>query len=150
MLESTIALKQLEKDLLASRIEIVNTEISKNEMDLTAFPLINSKIVNLQKYRDSIQDMLRILFKQQNEFDLTDINNKTQRSMELISPAVIPKEPVAPRRIMQTMIVFFMSIVVSIGLAYLLEMTSGVFETSHAIESTLDTKVIAIIRQAKK
>lgn len=146
------ALVMLEQRLASLRNEVQNIQnkIGQNDKDLTRFPSAEASIASLIQHRDRLNELLRVLYRQQSEFDLSVKGDRGKATLELISPAIVPEQPVAPRRTLQTMIVFFMSLVASISLAYVIEMSSGTLETIPAVEEALGSQVVCVIKQKRK
>ncbi|MFA7329606.1 MAG: hypothetical protein WC326_00900 [Candidatus Delongbacteria bacterium] len=149
VMASSAAAAGQQLQLVEQKTRVLLEKLRRNEADLTRFPEVNSRLGALLQYREGVNDLLRVLYRQQSEYDLSVIGDRANQTLEMINPALVPQQPVAPRRVLQTAIVFFMSLLASITLAYVLELSSGVFETAQAVEDSLGAPVICTIRQKR-
>jgi uncharacterized protein involved in exopolysaccharide biosynthesis len=150
VLVSTLDALTGQLDLLRREDQTLRERAKQIDAELTRFPATSSRLAALLQHREAVSDLLRILFRQQSEYDLATIGDRANQSLELISPALTPEKPVAPKRVMQTVIVFFLALMASVALAYVLELGSGTFETVQAVESALGAPVITTIRMKRK
>lgn len=137
-------------DLLRKEDQGLRDKVRQNDAELTRFPAASSRLAALLQHREAVNDLLRVLYRQQSEYDLAAIGDQANQTLELISPALTPEKPVAPKRVLQTAMVFFLALVASVALAYVLELGSGTFETVQAVENSLGAPVITTIRMKRK
>jgi len=150
VLDATLDALSSQLDLLRQEDQALRNKAKQVDAELTRFPAASSQLAALLQHREVVNDLMRVLYRQQSEYELASIGDRTNQTLELISPALTPERPVAPKRVLQTTIVFFLALLASVALAYVLELGSGTFETVQAVENSLGAPVITTIRMKRK
>ncbi|WP_373899184.1 YveK family protein [Haloimpatiens sp. FM7315] len=66
-------------------------------------------------------------------------------NVQMLDKAQIPENPVKPRKLLNTLIAFFIGLMLSLGLTFLLEYMDNTVKTEEDIKKILDLPVIGVI-----
>ncbi len=130
-----------------AEIELIQNEVSRQTAILERLPQAESELNRLLERRNNLDDLLKVLYKQLHEMEIAQISSQTNRYLEVISPASVPDEPIGPRRKLNVSLAFFLSLIIAIGLAYVFEMMSHVFETPRSVADAIGLEVLASIAE---
>ncbi len=152
-------LKQELHEQLARRVaelEVLQAEIDSRQQVrarynrmLEDFPYVKRQLARLEQERENRQSMLLVLQNQKNESEITSLQVQSSQFLEVISPASMPVEPVAPRRILNTVVALILSFSIMILMAFFLESASNVIETPDELEELLGESVLASVQEVK-
>lgn len=140
-------------EIAKSRL-VAESTIKKLNLDLTTEALIKSVTVTPQA---DTQIMLLKAQSKKPEDAVAIVNNLAQSFIEesqrlyptgniqVMDTAAFPKDPIKPKKALNVAIAFFLGLMISFGLVFLLEYMDNTIKTESDVEKYLDLPVIGII-----
>ncbi|MBU5454740.1 YveK family protein [Caproiciproducens sp. MSJ-32] len=144
----TIKTKDLvEKALGSSNLEVDTKSVLEN---LTVTSLADTQILEVKYKSIDPNEAATIIKKVTDEFIKTSKKLVPNGNIQIIESVEVPDKPVSPNKKMNIAIAFVLGLMVSVGLALLLEFLDNTFKTNEQIERELDIPVIGTIPQVKE
>lgn len=132
----------VEKAVDLNSLGIKSKEILKN---LKVTPRVDTQILEI-KYtsRDKVlaSDILNSVT---TEFIKSSAELIPNGNVKIIESVKIPEDPVSPNKIMNIAIAFFLGLMISIGLSFLLQFIDNTFENKEEMEDILGLPVLGVI-----
>lgn len=121
----------------------VDAEILQKQVTIT--PQADTQIIEIKVQNKSPQDAMNIVNTLSETFIEESKRIYPDGNVQVIDKAVLPENPVKPNKKINIAISFFLGIMVSLGLAFLLEYMDNTIKTESDIERYLGIPVIGII-----
>jgi len=145
---ATIKTKDLvEKALGSSNLEVDTKSVLEN---LTVTSLADTQILEVKYKSIDPMEAKTIIEEITDEFMKTSKKLVPNGNIQIIESVEVPDKPVSPNKKMNIAIAFVLGLMVSVGLALLLEFLDNTFKTKEQIERELDIPVIGTIPQVKE
>lgn len=140
------------KDLVNRALDNINIDIKAEEVlgNLTVTTLTDTQILQI-KYGSKIPDEAKVVIEEiTKEFIKTSKELVPNGNIQIIEKVQLPENPVSPNKKMNIAIAFLLGLMVSVGLAFLLEFLDNTFKTKDQLERELDIPVIGVIPTLKE
>ena len=136
-------------ELIEKAIREVNTTMTADEIlgSLTVNPLTDTQILEIKLQGKKPEEIAEILNGINNEFIFQANELVPNGNVKVIREVRVPKDPVAPNKVMNIAIAFLLGLMVGVGLTFLLEYLDNTFKTKEAVEGTLNIPVMGVIPQ---
>lgn len=132
----------IEKAVISNDLHITSEEILK---DLKVTPTANTQILEI-KYTSKDKNLSKeILDSVTNEFIKTSTELIPNGNVRIIETAKVPEIPASPNKKLNIAIAFLLGLMMSVGLAFLLEFLDNTFKTKDQLEQILGVPVIGAI-----
>ena len=134
-------------DLVERAIDKANLNITSEAVlnNLTVTPSANTQILEI-KYISTDRVLSRDLVDAvTTEFIKTSTDLIPNGNVKIIESVKLPENPVSPNKKMNIAIAFLLGIMISVGLAFLLEFMDNTFKTKEQLEQILGIPVIGTI-----
>lgn len=132
----------IEKVVISNNLDITSEEILKS---LKVTPTANTQILEI-KYTSKDKNLSKeILDSVTNEFIKVSTDLIPNGNVRIIETAKVPESPASPNKKLNIAIAFFLGLMVSVGLAFLLEFMDNTFKTKDQLEQILGVPVIGAI-----
>lgn len=127
----------LQAEILAesARLEAVDALIGEQEALLIGLPEKELQLARLIRNASVTEAIYTMLRERYEEMRITEAMETA--TVTVIDPAIAPKEPVRPRKMLNVAIAGFLGIFVGVGLAFLLEYLDTSFKSPEEIEAYL-------------
>lgn len=132
----------VEKAISESNIDLDSQEVLDN---LTVTPAQNTQILEIKyinKDRQLSRDVLDAVTKQ---FIKTSTELIPNGNVKIVEQVKIPENPASPNKKLNIAIAFLLGLMVSVGLAFLLEFMDNTFKTKEQLEQILGIPVVGAI-----
>lgn len=145
---ATIKTKDLvERALEGSKINLNTNTVLEN---LTVTTVTDTQILEVKYNSIDPNEAATIIKKVTDEFIKTSKKLVPNGNIQIIESVEVPDKPVSPNKKMNIAIAFVLGLMVSGGLALLLEFLDNTFKTKEQIERELDIPVLGTIPQVKE
>lgn len=145
---ATIKTKDLvERALEGSKINLNTNTVLEN---LTVTTVTDTQILEVKYNSIDPNEAATIIKKVTDEFIKTSKKLVPNGNIQIIESVEVPDKPISPNKKMNIAIAFVLGLMVSGGLALLLEFLDNTFKTKEQIERELDIPVIGTIPQVKE
>ena len=136
-------------ELIEKAIREVNTTMTADEIlgSLTVNPLTDTQILEIKLQGKKPEEIAGILNGINNEFIFQANELVPNGNVKVIREVRVPKNPVAPNKVMNIAIAFLLGLMVGVGLTFLLEYLDNTFKTKEAVEGSLNIPVMGVIPQ---
>ena len=136
-------------ELIEKAIREVNTTMTADEIlgSLTVNPLTDTQILEIKLKGKKPKEIAEILNGINNEFIFQANELVPNGNVKVIREVRVPKDPVAPNKVMNIAIAFLLGLMVGVGLTFLLEYLDNTFKTKESVEGTLNIPVMGVIPQ---
>ena len=131
--------KNVLKELnLSLTVEGLDSLISVN-------PVKTTEILEIQVTNKNSELAASIANTMAQEFSKAVIEIKKVDSVSIVDTAVIPDKPIKPKKTLNVLIAFFVGLMASVGLVFLLEYMDNTVKTSNDVEKLLGIPILGII-----
>jgi capsular polysaccharide biosynthesis protein len=134
-------------DLVEKAIDTANLHITSEDVlkNLTVTPSPNTQILEI-KYVSTDRVLSRDLVDSvTSQFIKTSTDLIPNGNVKIIESVKMPENPVSPNKKMNIAIAFLLGLMISVGLAFLLEFMDNTFKTKEQLEQILGIPVIGAI-----
>jgi len=138
--------------LIDRALDNINIEATAGDIlgNLTVTTLTDTQILGI-KYESKIPDEAKVVVEEiTKEFIKTSKVLVPNGNIQIIEKVQLPENPVSPNKKMNIAIAFLLGLMVSVGLALLLEFLDNTFKTKDQLERELDIPVIGVIPTLKE
>ncbi len=112
---------------------------------ISVTPVKTTEILEIQVTNQNPELAASIANTMAQEFSKAVIEIKKVDSVSIVDTAVIPDKPIKPKKTLNVLIAFFVGIMASVGLVFLLEYLDNTVKTSSDVEKLLGIPVLGII-----
>lgn len=140
------------KDLVSRSLQGTSLELKPEDVlaNLTVSPVSDTQILQIKYKSNNPQEAKVVIQELTDEFIKTSKELVPNGNIKTIEEVQLPEKPVSPNKKMNIAIAFLLGIMVSIGLAFLLEFLDNTFKSKDQLERELDIPVIGVIPTVKE
>ncbi|NRT70237.1 YveK family protein [Clostridium beijerinckii] len=132
----------VEKAINAEGFDLTSKDVLN---DLTVTPAANTQILEI-KYISKDRNLSKeVLDSITNQFIKTSTELIPNGNVKIVEPAELPENPASPNKKLNIAIAFLLGLMVSVGLAFLLEFLDNTFKSKDQLEQILGIPVIGAI-----
>lgn len=132
----------VEKAIDAEGFDLISKDVLN---DLTVTPAANTQILEI-KYISKDRNLSKeVLDSITNQFIKTSTELIPNGNVKIVEPAELPENPASPNKKLNIAIAFLLGLMVSVGLAFLLEFLDNTFKSKEQLEQILGIPVIGAI-----
>ncbi|AVK50111.1 capsular biosynthesis protein [Clostridium sp. MF28] len=132
----------VEKAINAEGFDLISKDVLN---DLTVTPAANTQILEI-KYISKDRNLSKeVLDSITNQFIKTSTELIPNGNVKIVEPAELPENPASPNKKLNIAIAFLLGLMVSVGLAFLLEFLDNTFKSKDQLEQILGIPVIGAI-----
>lgn len=126
---------------LTSEIDLINIDdsISNFEQEFNKLPIIEKEISKLQSDVDSLEAIRKELNSMLEQVSLTAAANTN--SVKVVSPAIIPKYPVSPNRLLILAVSVLLGAALAVLVCLLLQMLDDTIHSFDELKNVVDDRV---------
>ncbi|MGJ0841780.1 YveK family protein [Clostridium tertium] len=117
--------------------------------NLTVTPVTDTQILQIKYKSNNPQEAKSVIQNLTEEFIKTSKELVPNGNIKIIEEVQLPERPVSPNKKMNIAIAFLLGLMVSVGLAFLLEFLDNTFKTKEQLEREFNIPVIGIIPTVK-
>lgn len=152
----TLALNPIHQDLLWQAItlesQVVGAEarrdalvrlIAEKESALERLPQAEMELARLMRDQRVAEEIYVMLLTKHEEMKITE--SMKLADIQRIDPAIVPTEPIKPRKALNTAIAAVLALFVGVGFAFVMEYIDNTFKTPEEIEKYLGLPVFGTI-----
>ncbi len=140
------------KDLVSRSIENTSFSLKPEGVlaNLTVVPVADTQILQIKYKSTNPQEAKEVISEITDEFIKTSTDLVPNGNIKIIEEVQFPEKPVSPNKKLNIAIAFLLGLMVSVGLAFLLEFLDNTFKTKEQLERELDIPVIGMIPNVKE
>jgi len=140
------------KDLVSRSLQGTSLELKPQDVlaNLTVSPVSDTQILQIKYKSNNPQEAKVVIQELTNEFIKTSKELVPNGNIKTIEEVQLPEKPVSPNKKMNIAIAFLLGLMVSVGLAFLLEFLDNTFKSKDQLERELDIPVIGVIPTVKE
>ncbi|EHI98313.1 lipopolysaccharide biosynthesis protein [Clostridium sp. DL-VIII] len=134
-------------DLVEKAIEKTGADINSQDVldNLTVTPTANTQILEIKYVSKNKNQSEEILQAISDQFIKTATELIPNGNVKVVEQVKLPEQPVSPNKKLNIAIAFLLGLMVSVGLAFLLEFMDNTFKTKEQLEQILEVPVIGAI-----
>lgn len=148
------------QSLVKTYVEIVNARtVSKNVVEklglamkpedlmkcISATPVTNTQMIKIKVSARSPLDAQRITNTVTEAFIIEAMKQFPSGTVKIMDPAVIPEHPSKPNKKLNVAIAFFLGLMISVGIVFLIEYMDNTIKTENDVEKYIGIPVIGVI-----
>jgi capsular polysaccharide biosynthesis protein len=140
------------KDLVSRSLQGTSLELKPQDVlaNLTVSPVSDTQILQIKYKSNNPQEAKVVIQELTNEFIKTSKELVPNGNIKTIEEVQLPEKPVSPNKKMNIAIAFLLGLMMSVGLAFLLEFLDNTFKSKEQLERELDIPVIGVIPTVKE
>jgi capsular polysaccharide biosynthesis protein len=140
------------KDLVSRSIDKTSFNLKPEGVlaNLTVVPVADTQILQIKYKSTNPQEAKEVISEITDEFIKTSKDLVPNGNIKIIEEVQFPEKPVSPNKKLNIAIAFLLGLMVSVGLAFLLEFLDNTFKTKEQLERELDIPVIGVIPNVKE
>ncbi len=140
------------KDLVSRSLQGTSLELKPQDVlaNLTVSPVSDTQILQIKYKSNNPQEAKVVIQELTNEFIKTSKELVPNGNIKTIEEVQLPEKPVSPNKKMNIAIAFLLGLMVSVGLAFLLEFLDNTFKSKDQLERELEIPVIGVIPTVKE
>lgn len=140
------------KDLVSRSLQGTSLELKPEDVlaNLTVSPVSDTQILQIKYKSNNPQEAKVVIQELTNEFIKTSKELVPNGNIKTIEEVQLPEKPVSPNKKMNIAIAFLLGLMVSVGLAFLLEFLDNTFKSKDQLERELEIPVIGVIPTVKE
>lgn len=155
-LESSGAESRLSEEIIAlqaevmaqtAKIEAIDEMIREREILLGGLPEKELHLTRLMRNANVTETIYTMLRQRYEELRITEAMEAA--NVAVLDPAIVPRTPVKPRKMLSVAIAGFLGIFVGVGLAFVLEFLDTTFKSPDEIESYLGLPILGRMPSAE-
>ncbi|MBS5884520.1 MAG: Wzz/FepE/Etk N-terminal domain-containing protein [Clostridium sp.] len=140
------------RDLVSRALDKTSFNLESENVlkNLTVASVTDTQILQIKYISNNPEEAVDVIKEISNEFIKISKELVTNGNIKIIEEVKFPENPVSPNKKMNIAIAFLLGLIVSVGLAFLLEFLDNTFKTKEQLERELDIPVIGIIPTVKE
>jgi capsular polysaccharide biosynthesis protein len=140
------------KDLVSRSLQGTSLELKPEDVlaNLTVSPVTDTQILQIKYKSNNPQEAKVVIQELTDEFIKTSKELVPNGNIKTIEEVQLPENPVSPNKKMNIAIAFLLGLMISVGLAFLLEFLDNTFKSKEQLERELDIPVIGVIPTVKE
>ncbi|WP_271808442.1 YveK family protein [Clostridium beijerinckii] len=132
----------VEKAINAEGFDLTSKDVLN---DLTVTPAANTQILEIKYISKDRTLSKEVLDSITNQFIKTSTELIPNGNVKIVEPAELPENPASPNKKLNIAIAFLLGLMISVGLAFLLEFLDNTFKSKEQLEQILGIPVIGAI-----
>ncbi|WP_270565913.1 YveK family protein [Clostridium beijerinckii] len=132
----------VEKAINAEGFDLTSKDVLAG---LTVTPAANTQILEITYISKDRNLSKEVLDSITNQFIKTSTDLIPNGNVKIVEPAELPENPASPNKKLNIAIAFLLGLMISVGLAFLLEFLDNTFKTKDQLEQILGVPVIGAI-----
>ena len=140
------------KDLISRSLDETSIDIKPEQVleNLTVVSVADTQILQIKYKNTNPQEAKTVVAEVTKEFINTSKELVPNGNIKVIEEVKLPEAPISPNKKMNIAIAFLLGLMVSVGLALLLEFLDNTFKTKDQLERELDIPVLGVIPTVKE
>ena len=140
------------KDLVSRSLRGTNLSLDPKDVlqNLSVVPVTDTQILQIKYKSNNPQEAKLVIKELTDEFIKTSKELVPNGNIKIIEEVQLPEKPISPNKKMNIAIAFLLGLMVSVGLAFLLEFLDNTFKSKEQLERELDIPVIGVIPKIKE
>lgn len=140
------------KDLVSRSLQGTSLELKPEDVlaNLTVSPVTDTQILQIKYKSNNPQEAKVVIQELTDEFIKTSKELVPNGNIKTIEEVQLPESPVSPNKKMNIAIAFLLGLMMSVGLAFLLEFLDNTFKSKDQLERELEIPVIGVIPTVKE
>lgn len=140
------------RDLVSRGLNKTSFDLKPEKVlsNLTVTSVADTQILQIKYKSNNPEEAMVVIEKIADEFIKTSKELVPNGNIKIIEEVQLPENPVSPNKKMNIAIAFLLGLMVSIGLAFLLEFLDNTFKSKEQLERELDIPVIGLIPTIKE
>lgn len=140
------------KDLVSRSIDNTSFNLKPEGVlaNLTVVPVADTQILQIKYRSTNPQEAKEVISEITDEFIKTSKDLVPNGNIKIIEEVQFPEKPVSPNKKLNIAIAFLLGLMVSVGLAFLLEILDNTFKTKEQLERELGIPVIGTVPNVKE
>lgn len=140
------------KDLVSRSLQGTSLELKPEDVlaNLTVSPVTDTQILQIKYKSNNPQEAKVVIQELTDEFIRTSKELVPNGNIKTIEEVQLPEKPVSPNKKMNIAIAFLLGLMMSVGLAFLLEFLDNTFKSKDQLERELEIPVIGVIPTVKE
>lgn len=140
------------KDLVSRSLRGTNLSLDPKDVlqNLSVVPVTDTQILQIKYKSNNPQEAKLVIKELTDEFIKTSKELVPNGNIKIIEEVQLPEKPISPNKKMNIAIAFLLGLMVSVGLAFLLEFLDNTFKSKEQLERELDIPVIGVIPKVKE
>ena len=138
---------ETDHNALKAREDALNILLKDYESEVQKFPAQELRLIRLERDRRVNEELYTQLLTAKNEIQIeaaSEIGN-----INVIDRAKTPTDPIKPRKLLNIIVGFVLSLIIGLGLAFLLEFLDNTVKTEEEAKSLLNLPVLGVIPDAR-
>lgn len=129
----------------SSSARLKNISAKDLSKDITVTPMANTQLIEFKARNSNPQETYLMLNAFYNSFMQEAKRIFPGQNIQVMDEAKIPEEPIKPKKLLNIAIAFFIGLITSIGIAFLLEYMDNTLKIEEDISKYLELPVIGVI-----
>jgi len=135
--------ESLSKQLVALRSDIEATQQAISALQSPDSPADRAELAGLQNTLAQYQNSYASLLQSYEEIRLAEV--QTMDTLIIDEPAAVPREPIRPRILLNTLLATVVGCMVAVGVAFLIEYLDDTVKTAEDVEQVMGLTALGII-----
>jgi len=146
-IQQIVKMEQTAVRALAAEERVLQNSIDKTKNELREFAQTEYEFSQISRGIDDNRDIYSMLLKQREEARLSLAKLERGVKIKVVSPAVVPREPVRPKKRLNIALALFLGITGGLGLAFFMEYFDHTINTPDDLEKYTGIPVLGSIRE---
>ncbi|WP_195265445.1 Wzz/FepE/Etk N-terminal domain-containing protein [Clostridium sp. 1001275B_160808_H3] len=140
------------RDLVSRALDKTSYDLGADTVlsNLTIVSVADTQILQIKYKSNDPKEAMVVIEEISDEFIKTSKELVPNGNIKVIEEVQLPENPVSPNKKMNIAIAFLLGLMVSVGLAFLLEFLDNTFKTKDQLERELDIPVLGAIPTVKE
>ena len=142
----------ISKDLVGRALEEADINLNADNVAslITVTPVADTQILQVKFKSVDRYEAKKLVQSLTDEFIITSKELVPNSNIRIIETVELPENPVSPNKKMNIAIAFLLGLMVSVGLAFLLELLDNTFKNKEQLERELGIPVLGVIPNMKE
>jgi len=132
---------------LAAEESVLQNTINKIKNELGEFAQTEYEYTQISRGIDDNREIYSMLLKQREEARISLAKLERGVKIKIVSPAVVPREPVKPKKLINIALAILFGISGSLGLAFFMENMDHTIDTPNDLEKYTGLSVLGSVRE---
>lgn len=132
---------------LAAEERVLQKSINKTKNEISEFAQTEYEYTQISRGIDDNREIYSMLLKQREEARISLAKMERGVKIKIVSPAVTPREPVKPKKLLNIVLAIFLGISGGLGLAFFIEYFDHTINTPEDLEKYTGISVLGSVRE---
>ncbi len=146
-IQQIVRMEQTAVRALAAEERVLQNSIDQIKTELREFAQTEYEFTQISRGIDDNRDIYSMLLKQREEARLSLAKLERGVKIKVVSPAVAPREPVRPKKMLNIVLALFLGITGGLGLAFFMEYFDHTINTPDDLEKYTGIPVLGSVRE---